>query len=295
MKRIGMNWAIGIVLGGLLLAVGMPASAQVVDCGTLTAAEAAMDSDGDGLTNGGECVGLTLWEGSGGLDSDGVALTVDILPCDSEALEQDPPLRRACVDVNSRDAWVFLLHLGADSLVATIDNPFEFAETTGITVHVFSTSDPTLLPSDRVIAPGDQPPSGSPQKGVKITENGDPSNIFGVANWGTPQGIDDAFIFSHAIQAFVIENCTNGCTDTVSGLTGAGNITTRYLRRTLSHELLHDWRVEGVYDSKVDGYHAAASRKIGPLLMEPFVVVKRGKFKIGTVVEESSQAAVRLR
>ena len=287
MKRIGMSWAIGIVVGGLLLVVGVPASAQV-DCGTLTAAEADMDGDGDGLTNGGECgvigpvgVDLTLWN------------TTTIAQCD---FNDDNMVRHNCVDVNSRDAWVFLLHLGAESLVATIANPFEFAETTGITVHVFSTDDSTLLPGDRVIAPGDQPPSGSPQKGVKITENGDPSNIFGVANWGTPQGIDDAFIFSHAIQAFVSENCpNNNCTDTVSGSTGAAAITTRYLRRTLSHELLHDWGAEEFYDSKVDGYHAAASRKTGPLLMEPFVVVKRGKFKIGTVVEESSQAAVRLR
>lgn len=295
MKRIGMSWAIGIVVGGLLLAVGMPASAQV-DCGTLMSPDDLLDSDGDGLTDGGECGGLTLWEGSGGLDSDGVGLPpVRIEPCGSTVPLHGTPERRACVDVNSRDAWVFLLHLGAASLVATIDNPFRFAETTGITVHVFSTDDSTLLPSDRVIAPGDQPPSGSPQKGVKITENGDPSNIFGIANWGTPQGIDDAFIFSHAIQAFVSENCSSGCTDTVSGLTGAEAITNQYLLRTLSHEILHDWKVELFYDSKVNGYHAAASRKTGPLLMEPFVVVKRGKFQIGTVVEESSQAAVRLR
>lgn len=298
MTRLGMRWAFGILVAGLLLGVAVPASAQV-DCSEVSPDD-ELDSDRDGLSDGGECGGLTLWVGSAGAGQ-----AVVIPPCPDPVPEHGSAARRTCVDVNSRDGWVFLLELSQDSLVAalfpddpTADHPFEFefAENTGITVHVFHTSDASLIPGDRVIAPGDSNPSSMPQKGVQITEVGGTSEIFGVANWGTPQGIDFSRVFSHAIQAFVDENCTRGCQDVPSGGTaGPAAIGRLYLIHTLNHELLHDWQVEEIYDGKVNGYHASPSKKNGPFLMEPFVVVKRGKFHIGTIVEQSTRAAALLR
>jgi hypothetical protein len=189
----------------------------------------------------------------------------------------------------------------ASGPVSQVPDPiFEFAEQgTGITVHVVRTSDPDAIPADRVISPIDDPNRN--QKGVQITEVAGDSSIFGVANWGTPQGIDFSQVYSHAIHAFVEENCPADLCINSDGTEGKADIQNLYVKHTLNHELLHDWNVAGIYDSRQNGYHVAPSRKSGPFVMESFVVVKPSKkspgttnFYIGIELDPSSAAAVKL-
>jgi hypothetical protein len=140
------------------------------------------------------------------------------------------------------------------------------------------------------------------QKAVRITENLHPEGIIlGYANQGTPNGLDDAIIYTEHIKDHVESVCAEGTTyckyiaPDGTEVNGANAIIPIYIMHTIAHEVGHMTDLAVDYNRRFGGYHYKAGSKV---VMEQAVkyTSKKGKvtFYISTQYAGPSQQGVQL-
>jgi len=217
----------------------------------------AKDSDGDGFTDYQECYGfkladanLTPFCGSAGCGG-------------STQKGQNIPARANRLDPNSKDLFVILApwpsppdniliqYFGSNNLMQTLEyvtNPIGQAAGQGglgVTVHLIGDF------ADRKVT------SGSPQKAIRIAESPDNSDplTLGISNYGTPNGIDFATIFTRRIVSFIDSLCpaNTTCVDS-TGLTSL-ELKKKYIKHVIAHEVGHVVLLTNVSNPNYGGYH----------------------------------------
>jgi hypothetical protein len=168
-------------------------------------------------------------------------------------------------------------------------NPLEFLskpqaeDGLGITTHVITEPQAAL---DRSITPT--------QKAVRVTESLHPTgNILGVANQGTPNGLDEATVFTERIR-----NHVHSVYEEAGTLLPADveeTVIIPYIKQTIAHEIGHMTSLAPDYNSRFGGYHYRSGSGV---IMEQSVkyTVKKGQvtFYIPEVYADASQNAVTL-
>ena len=102
------------------------------------------------------------------------------------------------------------------------------------------------------------------QNAVKVTENSDATSttILGQATYGTPQGLDGVIIYTKRIKAFIDTTCAGKtCTDSTGSITNTADLTTKYIKHTIAHEVGHDVSLTGTSNAAYGGYHYATGTK----------------------------------
>jgi hypothetical protein len=175
-------------------------------------------------------------------------------------------------------------------------NPLEFVSDSiaagglGVVTHLIPSGEAN---PDRFVSPD------SPQKAVRITEDLHPEGvILGYANQGTPNGLDDAIIYTEHIKDHVITTCAEGyvyCIDPASSASGPDEIIPVYIKHTIAHEIGHMTMLAVDYNRRFGGYHYKAGSEV---VLEQAVkyTSKKGKvtFYISTEYAEPSQLGVQL-
>jgi hypothetical protein len=263
-KKIGLGLSL---VAALFLATFSTQAWAQVDCAASPSSVA--DYDGDGFSDAQECSGITLYSG-------------------------------AVVNTNPEIPDLFVILVYATDLGLPYTNipanPLEFVSNEiaagglGVLTHLipFDEANP-----DRFVSPD------SPQKAVRITENLDPEGIIlGYANQGTPNGLDDAIIYTEHIKNHVESVCAEGtvyCIDSATGASGPAAIIPIYIKHTIAHEVGHMTMLAVEYNPRFGGYHYKAGSEV---VLEQAVkyTSKKGKvtFYISTHYAEPSQMGVQL-
>ena len=261
-------------LAVLLLNAGpLSTRARAVDC---PAVENSIDSDKDGFTDYQECYGITMYDDS-------------LFPGRATSGNYSRDQR---LDPDTPDLFVILRPASPSNLPA---NPLELVSRSqaegglGVTVHVIT--DPSA-PADRMVSPD------SPQKAVRITEDLDPVGIIlGEANQGTPNGLDNAFIYTNHIIDFIDTTCAEGssCIDAGTGYSGQALIDL-YIKHVIAHEVGHMTMLAAEYNSRFGGYHYKAGSDVIMEQAEVFTIKKGvGTFYISQHYAEPSQVGLLLK
>ena len=226
-QRKGIRSLMGMIfmtMAALLIVMLMTqAPAQGVNCPTTSTA----DSDLDGLTDQQECDGLTLADSS--LFPGGISAA---LP------------RAERLDPNTKDLFVVLIPATPSNL--PLANPLEFIPKTqaegglAIATHPIASQ---ASPNRQITAT---------QKALRISESLDIStkDILGTSNYGTPNGLDNAIVYTDRIKNFV-----NSVYASVGLQPPAGFIDT-YIKHTLAHEAGHMMSLTKTYNANYGGYHS---------------------------------------
>jgi hypothetical protein len=240
------------------------------------------DEDGDGFTNFQECEGL--------LPAVGAHITFF-------GLLNAPDLtdRASYLHPLERDLFVILVPEMPSNFPA---NPLEFVSRPqadgglGITLHVITPADPEyqeVIAYDRAITYEIGTPLTPLQKAVRVTEDLHPEGIIlGYANQGTPNGLDEAIIYTEHIKSHV--NFVYGD----PALVPEGLIDT-YIKHTIAHEIGHMTSLAVEYNRRFGGYHYKSGSEV---IMEQAVKYtdKGGNitFYISTEYAAPSQQGFRL-
>jgi len=157
-----------------------------------------------------------------------------------------------CVDSNRKDLFVILRQAASSLLPADllylIPKALE-ANGLDVSIHIIGED---LAGDDREIT--------ASQKAVRITEVREtPQPILGYCPQGTPNGRDDATVYTGAIDQFVRDLCTSGKTcqaylgETL--LSGVENVIDAYIRYVTIHEVGHTTMLSINYNSRFGGNH----------------------------------------
>lgn len=190
--------------------------------------------------------------------------------------------RNQYLDPSTKDLFVIMVPLSSGSLIPQ-NSTATVATGLGITVHEISPSK-AYNPTTRQVT------SASPQLAVKITEdnstdlqdNSSPPKWqpFGASSWGTPNGQDDARIYTYRIQAYVktvacpssvpdnkcvvvscsTANCTDAplpCNNTLNPALCKDTVVSTHIRNTIPHEVGHEVQLATKYSTSNGGYHYA--------------------------------------
>lgn len=259
-QRIKTKVGLGLVLVASLALAMAPTGAK------------AQDSDLDGFTDLEELAGIELPSGL-------ILPTGDILPNGNYYLppcvgNEDPVERALCVDLSTRDLFVILRPASPTNIPL---NPLEFLskpqanDGLGIAVHELFV-DPNVWPT-----PGRN--ITFTQKAVRVTENLDPTgNILGVANYGTPNGLDEATVFTERIINHVYsvyaEVEADGYEIPPENVINE-TVIIPYTKQIIAHEVGHMMVLAVDYNSRFGGYHYKSGSGV---IMEQSVVYtsKRG-------------------
>ena len=265
-QKINAKVGLGLLMvAALVLAVFSTQAWAQVDCAASPSNVA--DYDGDGFSDAQECSGITLYSG----------VVVNTSP-----------------DV--RDLFVILVPGNPSNFPS---NPLEYVSNPvaqgglGIVTH--------LIPADQANPARFVSPNSS-QKAVRITEDLHPQGlILGYANQGTPNGLDEAIIYTNHIIDHVETVCAEGttyCRYTAPDGTefnGAAEISPIYIKHTIAHEIGHMTMLAVDYNRRFGGYHYKAGSEV---VLEQAVkyTSKKGKvtFYISTEYAEPSQQGVQL-
>ena len=237
----GFRWMAGIGLS-LATLLASPAWSQGL-CDTFPPG----DSDADGFDDVIECQGIQLLPGLTFNDSSGSAS--DLVPgCPGSELPGE-----FCMDPNQQTLFVIVVRSSPSGLPADILS-FTSAPAAegglGVTVLVLSAADPT---GDRTVS------DVSTQKAVRITESRDaPGDKLGLANYGTPNGLDGSTIWTARIEAFVAAQCAGSQCRTDRGALGQAAVTDTLASWVLNHEMGHLLALTAIYNSRFGGYHEKA-------------------------------------
>jgi hypothetical protein len=266
--------SIAIVGMGIL---GGPVAVHAVNCSDVIARGPDWtDTDGDGFTDYDECQGISLKTG--------------------QTLKLDP---------NVKDVFVILIRATETGATRTNipANWFEFLSNPmsmgglGIRVHEVTKDQ---VESDRTVCLGCSLAIGSQtrQKAVRVTESLDPGTTdqqkktFGLAEWGTPNGLDDATIWTQRIINYIMSVCgtkygTSSCRGSSSTSAYGQILNDIYFKHTLAHEIGHMMKLTGKYTSSYGGYHYKAGTGVE---MDQAVSVKGTVFNIGTAYKAADQS-----
>jgi hypothetical protein len=260
-QKINAKAGLGLLMVAFLVLAAFSTQAwAVVDCTNLP--NNVVDSDGDGFSDALECSGIELYSG----------VVVNTSP-----------------DV--RDLFVILVPANPSNFPP---NPLEFVSNPvaagglGVVTHEIP-----LVHPERLVSPDSQ------QKAVRITEDLHPEGIIlGYANQGTPNGLDEAIIYTEHIESHVRTVCeqegSDSCTD-VSGAVGPDEIIALYIKHTIAHEIGHMTMLAVEYNRRFGGYHYKAGSEV---VLEQAVkyTAKKDKvtFYISTHYAEPDQLGLQL-
>lgn len=272
-KQLVLRLALALAL--FLVTLPGQAGAQTEDtiCGSIEAVDTGADYDNDGFTDFQECNGTPLYSGAafpGFISGE---------------------IRQNRLGPAARDLFVILVPASPSNFPP---NPLEFVSNSiadgglGIVTHLIP---PEAASPERFIGPD------SPQKAVRITEDLDPEGIIlGYANQGTPNGLDDAIIYTNHIINHVETTCAEGtvyCRDFATGASGPDAIIPIYIMHTIAHEIGHMTNLAVEYNRRFGGYHYKAGSEV---VLEQAVkyTSKKGKvtFYISTEYAEPSQQGI---
>jgi hypothetical protein len=212
------------------------------------------DTDGDGFYDQEELLGILLPPGLTITLPDGT--TTNLLPPCGDS----PADRSFCVDPTTKDLFVILVRATPSHLP---QNPLEFVSRPtqegglGITVHeLISTPDPSGEDPGRSISPN--------QKAVRVTEDLDTNGeVLGIANYGTPNQLDYAMVYTQRIINHidsVCEGATTQCAD-ASGISRPA-LYDLYIKHTIAHEIGHMLALTTDYNERFGGHHYASGSRI---------------------------------
>jgi hypothetical protein len=244
------------------------------------------DSDFDGFTDYQECYGFNLIDNSTFCGAAGCG--------GSTQKGQTVPARANRLDPNSKDLFVILVpasnsiltYYFGNNLMETLEyitNPIGQAASQGglgLTVHFIGDF------------PDRQVTSASPQKAIRIGETLDMSDplTLGISNYGTPNGIDFATIFTQRIVQFVNSLCANAnCVDS-TGLTN-DELKKKYIKHVIAHEVGHVVLLTNVSNPDFGGYHYKTGTNV-ILDQSVYYTNKRGSvtYYIGTQYTTNDQS-----
>lgn len=240
-------WLLSIVAASLLLA----GASFGQDAGVCPGVAGA-DVDGDGFFDAVECqpTGLTMKAGLQVevLNSDGVVVLGTNLP---SCFGLETPDRRYCMSPAQDDLFVIVVPASPSLLppdpFATMVKPVSEG---GLGMHLHLLTE-TGTPGDRVVS------DASPQKAIRITEDLDTvGEKLGQANYGTPNNIDRATIWTARIVNFVAATCTSDAlcvTDT--GAVGIAQVAEDLTVWVLLHEGGHNFKLSRDYNKRFGGFH----------------------------------------
>jgi hypothetical protein len=255
-----------VVLGAVLAVFPAGAGAQELD---LCAQPTDADHDGDGWTDAWECAGIPLLPG---LSVPGAEQWC--LDCVPRCVGNEIP-RHLCLDPATPDLFVIVVRATPSGLppdlLADTNRP-RSAGGLGVATHELSVAEPYG---------GDRRVSGvSSQKAVQLTENLDPDGDYlGIANYGTPNNLDRATIWTARIRRYVEAQCGSGPCQTDQGTPREGievviPILTRWVA---NHEVGHMFKLTRDFNKRFGGYHLATRNKGDRMVMEQFPVVQTNK------------------
>ena len=188
--------------------------------------------------------------------------------------------RATCLDPATKDLFVILVPTSPSKFP---QNPLEFISNPnvsgglGIGAHQIAV---TQADSTRKVS------SSSTQKAMKITESSDISkpDILGTSNYGTPNGLDLATVYTLRIFNFIQSACGPGflsnpnCLDS-TGVWGQA-LLDKYVKHTIAHEAGHMMKLTKTSDSRYGGYHYAPSAPEPLLTMAQSVTYVRDGSKV---------------
>lgn len=260
-----------VMMGLSLTLVPIPSQAAV-NCSTVTSGSTT-DTDGDGFKDYHECYGGITTKGSQPTPIYGKT------NCPSTG----SPI---CLDPDNKNLFVIIV---PSTYFPNITNPLEFVSKPlsqgglGIRVHLINPNQADAL---RVVT------SASPQKAVKITESLDISspNVLGYSQTGTPQGLDNATIYTQRIINFL--NSKYSPNPVPPGLTE------NYIKHTLAHEVGHMLGpLAPVYNANFGGYHNQSGTNVIMDQSVYYTAKENGDvtFYIGTGYTTADQSSFKLK
>ncbi len=242
--QIPLQWLVALALVGVL-AAPLSAFAQPSVCDSMPPG----DTDLDGFDDVDECDGIALMEEFDFIDENGQPVRLVPSCADSGA---DPEF---CVDPNVPDLFAIIVRSDPSGLPEQLLS-FTAADPAvgglGVSVHLLNASNP--LGARQVSA-------GNPQNAVRITESrAATGDALGIANYGSPNGIDGSTIWTARIENFVAGVCgsTGAACQTETGAQGQAEVTEALTRWVINHEVGHLFALTAAYNSRFGGYHVKA-------------------------------------
>ena len=239
-----------VVLVLFLLGMASPATAQSINCASPT----NDDTDGDGLTDIEECTGLTQAVGATAAINIASCITPPIVTIESTETPTTTAVvdRATCLDPNTKDLFVILVPAVQGSLLPA--DPLALiskAVSQGgldVTVHRIEAAQagPNREVTNRVAIEG----PATQQKAIRITENLDPTgDIMGISNYGTPNGLDGAVVYTQRIKNLVQSVYAQ------ANQTAPAEVIATHIRHTIAHEAGHTAALTKDYNARFGGNH----------------------------------------
>ena len=138
----------------------------------------------------------------------------------------------------------------------------------GLATHIITASQ---ADSERYFGYRDQARTVQiPQKAARVTESLNTGNliILGVAEYGTPNGLDDATVYTQRIKSHIMNVCgsrydTARCVDTSSPTPLSGDaLVSRYIKHTIAHEIGHMITLTTQNQPRFDGHHYKSGSQV---------------------------------
>lgn len=221
------------------------------------------DTDGDGFTDFDECNGFEYPERAA-------------IPFPGYyAFLNDPSMpRSAYLDPSIPDLFFILIRDPVNSLIPA--DPLEYVSHLGIALHEV---DPETVAVRAMAESNTTYPDGTYkwQNAVRIAENlsisGCPSDDeLGEAYWGTPNGWDEAAVYTERIRCHVTDVCGGGPCRDASGIEGTPPEYTELvdysIKHTIAHELGHMVKLAADDNRRFGGHHYKGGTYV---LLEQFV------------------------
>ena len=218
-----------------------------------TTASRTSDADQDGFTNYEECNGLV--EGTQS-NNDIHYITFGGACVSGGACAASSGAR---LDPTKRDLFVILKRNPPNLIPAGSLSTLLNTYVTGLVVNVHELAGEPANASDRELVTR---ANSTLQKAVRITENSAITADYGTGAWGTPNGGDNATVYTQHISERVNSECANysdsNCVDTVNGV-GKAAVIANYIKYVLSHETGHMNKLTKSSDIALGGHHYASS------------------------------------